>query len=127
MSTEEAFANPLVLLDSADALRPQSCPPSRRMRTRHKVAQISGANRGRWLPPKSNLIEVRQLSPDMRKTSRYGMQREGTIVLLAAKPLFSCCEQDLAIPGDGRSRIMRSVVNSKCEHFVGPQLPQNCE
>jgi hypothetical protein len=74
------------------------------------------------LPPKSNLIEIRQLNSDMRKTSPYGVQREGAIVLLAAKPLLGSCEQDLAIPGDGRSRIMGSVVNSKCEHFLGPQL-----
>src|SRR5215470_17376383 len=63
---------------------------------------------------------MRQLSPDMRKTSSYGVQREGAIVLLAAKPLLSSCKQNLAILSDGRSRIMGSVVNSKCQHFLGP-------
>ena len=58
----------------------------------------------------------------MRKTSPYGEQREAAIVLLAAKPLLRGCEQDLAIPGDGRSRIMGSVVDSEREHFLHPQL-----
>src|SRR5215510_3800328 len=86
------------------------------------VTQIGGADRGGRLPPKSDLIEIRQLGPGMRKTSPYGVQREAAIVLLAAKPFLGSCEQDLAIPGDGRSRIMGSVVNSKCEHFLDPQL-----
>src|SRR6516162_5394654 len=120
MSTEEAFAIPLVLLNSADALRPQSLPPSHRVRARKIVAQIDCAGRGRRLPPKRHLVEMRQLSPDMCKTSSYGVQREGAIVLLAAKPLLSSCKPNLAILSDGRSRIMRSVVNSKCQHFLDP-------
>ena len=92
------------------------------MRARKIVAQIGRAGRGRRLPPKSDLVETRKLSPDVCKTSPYGVQREAAIVLLAAESLFSSCEQDLAIPRDGRSRIMGSVVNSKCEHFLGPQL-----
>src|SRR5262245_41342268 len=103
MSAEEAFAIPLVLLNSADTLRPQSFPPSHRVRARKIVAQIDFAGRGRRLPSKRDLVEIRQLSPDMCKTSPYGVQGEGAIVLLAAKPLFSSCEQDLAIPGDSRS------------------------
>src|SRR5262249_57868385 len=99
MSAEEAFAIPLVLFNSADALRPQSLPPSHRVRARKIVAQIDCAGRGRRLPPKRHLVKVRQLSPDMCKTSPYGVQREGAVVLLAAKPLLRSCEQDLAILG----------------------------
>src|SRR5438128_695444 len=88
------------------------------------VAQIGGANRGGRLPPKSDLVEIRQLGPDMRNTSPCGVQREAPIVLLAAKPFLRGCEQDRAVPRDGRSRIVGPVVNSKCEHLLHPQLFQ---
>jgi len=87
MSAKEALAIPLVRLNSADALGPQSSEPSHRMRAHKIVAQIGGADRGGRLPPKSDLVEIRQLSPDMRKTSPYGVQWEAVIVLLPAKPL----------------------------------------
>src|SRR5438876_11662830 len=103
MSAEEAFAIASILLNSTDSLRPQSFPQSHRVRTCKIVAQIERACRSGRLPSKRNLIEIRQLSPDVCKTSPYGVQREGAIVLLTAKPLLSSCEQNLAIPGDGRS------------------------
>src|SRR5215831_12244970 len=102
MSAEEAFAIPLVLLNSPDGLRPHSSPPSHRMCARKIVAQIGGSDRAGRLPPKSGLVEIRQFGPDMRKASRYAVQRESAIVLLVAKPLLSACEQDLAVTCDGR-------------------------
>src|SRR5262245_16427250 len=58
----------------------------------------------------------------MRKTSPYGEHREAAIVLLATKSLLRGCEHDLAIPSDGRGGIMYSVVDSKREHSLYPQL-----
>src|SRR2546421_9330067 len=94
------------------------------MRACKIVAQIGGANRGGRLPPKSDLVDIRQLGPDMRKTSPYSVHWEAPIVLLAAEPFLRGCEQDRAVPRDGRSRIMGPVVNSKCEHFLHPQAFQ---
>src|SRR5262249_33735808 len=122
MAAEEAFAILLVLLDSTDTLRPQHSPPPHWVRACKKVAHIGRAGcRGR-LPSKSDFIEVHQLGPGIRKTSLYGEQREAAIVLLAAKSLLRGCEQDLAIPSDGRSRIVGSVVDSKREHSLYPPL-----
>jgi hypothetical protein len=122
MSAEEAFTILLIFLNAADALSPQSRAQSHRVRACKIVAQVGGASGGELLPPESYLIEVRQLSPGMRKTSPYGVQRETAIVLLSAEPLLRGREHDLAIPGDCRSRIMGSVVDSECEHFPHPKL-----
>src|ERR1700730_3944921 len=122
VSAEEALAIPLVILNSTDALRPQNPPPSDRVRARKEVTHIGGAHSGGRLPPKSNLIEIGQLGPGMRKRSPYGQQRESAIVLLPAKSLLRGCEQNLAIPRDSCGRIMGSVVDSKREHSLYPQL-----
>jgi hypothetical protein len=124
MSAEKAFAVPLIFLNPADALSPQSRSPSHRVRARKIVAQIGGASGGELLPPESYLIEIRQLSPGMRKTSPYGVQREAAIMLLSTEPLLRSCEQDLAIPGNCRSRIMGPVIDSECEHSLLPKLVQ---
>jgi hypothetical protein len=122
MSVKEAFAIPLILLNSADGLRPQNPPPSHGMGARKKVTHVGGANGGGVLPPESYLVDIRELHPCMRETGAYGEQREAAIVLLAAEPLLRGCEQDLAIPGDCRSRIVGSVVDSECQHFLLPIL-----
>src|SRR5262245_11007773 len=122
MSAEEALAIFLEFLKPADALRPQSRPPSHRLCACKIVAQIGRASCRGLLPPKSDLVEVRHLGAGMCKRGSYGVQREAAIVLPAAKPLLRDREQDLAVQCDRRSRIMGSVIDAECEHFLHPTL-----
>src|SRR5262249_49805862 len=83
----------------------------------NQISPVGDTNKASELAARWDLVEIRQLSPDMRKTSAYGAQQEADIVLLPAKPLLRGCEQDFTKPRDGRSRIMGSLVKSKVSIF----------
>jgi len=80
MSAKEAFAILPIRLNSPIALLLQSRPPTYRIRACEIATQISIANGGELLPPESDLVEIRQLDPGMRKTGPYRVQREASII-----------------------------------------------
>jgi hypothetical protein len=61
VAPKQPFAVFPVVFQPPDALPPEDVAHSHRVRTGEVVSQISSTRRGRWLPSKSDFIDIRQL------------------------------------------------------------------
>jgi len=108
----------LIFLNSADGLSAQSRPPSHRMCSRKKFRRSA-----------ARVAEgcCAQKQPRRGPPAR-GAACASELLWRAAGSRLSCflrlshfsavAKKDLAVPGDCRSRIMGSVIDSKSQHFL---------